>query len=75
MPPLTRKERADNVRKRNYFAKYGEQARAVLELLLDKYVDEGISSIEDTSVLRIAPLNSLGTPLELIKPFGEKERL
>jgi len=74
MPPLTRKERAENVRKRNYFAKYGEQARTVLELLLDKYVDEGITVIEDTSVLRIAPLNSLGTPLELIKPFGGKKQ-
>ena len=50
-PPLTRRERANNVKKRNYFAKYGEQARAVLEALLDKYADEGIETIETLNVL------------------------
>ncbi len=46
-PPLTRSERANNVKKRNYFTKYGDKARAVLEALLDKYADEGITSIEN----------------------------
>jgi type I restriction enzyme R subunit len=69
-PPLTRRERADNVRKRNYFSRYGEQARAVLEALLDKYADEGVESIEDMKVLRIQPLDQFGTPIEIIKHFG-----
>ena len=58
MPPLTRRERADNVKKRNYFTKYGDQARAVLESLLEKYADEGITTIEDPMVLRLDPLPS-----------------
>jgi type I restriction enzyme R subunit len=69
-PPLTRRERAARVRKRDYFAKYGEQARAVLDALLDKYADEGIENIESLDVLRVQPLNKLGTPIELIKRFG-----
>lgn len=72
MPPLTRKERADNVKKRNYFAKYGEQARKVLEGLLDKYVQDGIVSIEDNSVLKLRPLSDLGGPVELVHAFGKK---
>ncbi len=72
-PPLTRKERADNVRKRNYFAKYGEKARAVLDALLDKYAHQGILAIEDMDILRVQPLDQLGTPVELIKAFGSKE--
>ncbi|MBX7247997.1 MAG: DEAD/DEAH box helicase family protein [Caulobacteraceae bacterium] len=73
-PPLTRRERANKVRKRNYFAKYGEQARAVLEALLDKYADEGIETIEDTKVLRLRPFDGIGTPIEIIKgAFGGKE--
>jgi type I restriction enzyme R subunit len=72
-PPLTRRERADQVKKRNYFTKYGDQARAVLEALLDKYADEGIASIEDTKVLRLRPFDGIGTPLEIIKgAFGGK---
>ncbi len=73
-PPLTRKERANNVKKRNYFTKYGEQAKKVLEALLDKYADEGITTIESTEVLSIDPLNELGTPYEIIKMFGSKEK-
>jgi type I restriction enzyme R subunit len=69
-PPLTRRERAENVRKRNYFTKYGEQARTVLEALLDKYADEGVGSIEDMKVLRIKPLDELGTPVEIVQRFG-----
>ncbi|MBN8500662.1 MAG: DEAD/DEAH box helicase family protein [Sphingomonadales bacterium] len=72
-PPLTRRERADKVRKRDYFAKYGDQARAVLEALLDKYADEGIETIEDTKVLRLRPFDGIGTPIEIIKgAFGGK---
>lgn len=73
MPPLTRKERANNVKKRNYFTKYGEQARKVLEALLDKYADEGIANIESLEVLRVKPLNEYGSPLEIIKEFGSKD--
>jgi len=72
-PPLTRKERADNVRKRDYFAKYGEQARAVLEGLLDKFADEGVEDIEDLGVLRVRPLSDLGTPVEILRAFGGRD--
>jgi type I restriction enzyme R subunit len=69
-PPLTRKERAEQVRKRNYFGKYGEQARRVLDALLNKYADEGIVPVEDMDVLKVQPLNELGTPVEIIQIFG-----
>jgi type I restriction enzyme R subunit len=65
-PPLTRSERANNVKKRNYFTKYGEQARAILEALLEKYADEGITSIENNNVLKLDPFKKLGTPVEII---------
>ena len=68
--PMTRRERAENVRKRDVFARYGDQARAVLDALLAKYADEGILNIDDTNVLKIPPLNQLGTPMELIRLFG-----
>ena len=70
MPPLTRKERADQVRKRNYFTRYGDQARRVLEALLQKYADEGVTHIEETQILTVAPFNEFGTPIELIRAFG-----
>ncbi len=70
--PLTRKERAENVKKRNYFTKYGDKAQAVINALLDKYSDDGLVTIESTEVLKLDPLNKLGTPLELIKAFGSK---
>lgn len=74
-PPLTRKERANNVKKRNYFTKYGEQARAVLNALLDKYADEGIRTIENAKVLKLKPFSDMGTPLEIINNvFGGKTR-
>jgi len=69
-PPLTRRERADNVRKRDVFTKYGPQARAVLEALLSKYSDEGVLDLEDPRVLQIAPFDRMGTPLQLVKEFG-----
>lgn len=72
-PPLTRAERANNVKKRNYFTKYGDQARAVLEALLDKYADEGITTIESPKVLKLKPFDSMGTPVEIINNvFGGK---
>jgi type I restriction enzyme R subunit len=71
--PLTRRERAENVKKRDGFAKYGDQARAVLDALLAKYADEGVLNLDDANVLRIPPLSSLGTPVQLIKAFGGKE--
>ena len=72
-PPLTRRERADNVKKRDYFAKYGEQARAVLEALLDKYADEGIGTIETLNVLKVQPFDKFGMPVEIVRMFGGKE--
>jgi len=72
-PPLTRKERANNVKKRNYFTKYGEQAKKVLEALLDKYADEGVTNIESMEVLRVQPLTDFGSPTEIISEFGSKE--
>ncbi|POY35492.1 restriction endonuclease [Solitalea longa] len=72
-PPLTRKERANNVKKRDYFTKYGEQARAVLNGLLEMYADKGVQSIEDAKVLKLKPFSDIGTPLEIIKNiFGGK---
>ena len=74
MPPLTRKERAERVKKRNYFSKYGEKARAVLETLLEKYADDGIENIESLSVLKVQPFDKFGSPLEIINLFGGKEK-
>ena len=71
--PLTRKERANDVRKRDVFSKYGPQARAVLESLLTKYQDEGVLNLDDTLILSIPPLNTMGTPMQLIKEFGSRE--
>ena len=73
MKPLTRKERALNVKKRNYFTKYGEKARNVIEALLDKYADEGIENIESMQVLKVNPFTKLGTPIEIVEAFGSKE--
>lgn len=72
-PPKTRRERAENVRKRDVFTTYGEQARRVLDALLDKYADEGLPSVEDLGVLRVRPLSELGTPVELVDSFGGKD--
>jgi len=69
--PLTRRERADNVKKRDVFAKYGGQARAVLDALLAKYADEGVLNLDDANVLKIAPFTAMGTPTQLVKAFGD----
>ena len=71
-PPLTRRERADNVRKRDVFTKYGPQARAVLEALLQKYQDQGVIDLSDPRVLQIPPFDAMGTPFQLIKQFGTR---
>ncbi|MEC4005877.1 DEAD/DEAH box helicase family protein [Flavobacterium sp. SUN052] len=71
-PPLSRKERAEQVKKRNYFTKYGVQAQKVMNALLDKYADEGVEPIEETKILTIQPFTDYGTPLEIIKIFGGK---
>jgi len=78
-PPLTRSERANNVKKRNYFAGYGDIARKVLESLLDKYSDEGVEAIEDAlerdnivDFLRVPPFNEIGKPIQIIENFGGK---
>ena len=71
-PPLTRRERAEKVKKKNYFSKYNEQARKILENLLEKYSNTSIEHIEDINILTVTPFNSLGTPVELISAFGDK---
>src|SRR6266545_5828262 len=71
--PLTRRERAENVQKRDAFTKYGPQARAVLDALLAKYADEGVLNLDDANVLKIPPLSTLGTPMQLIKAFGDRQ--
>ena len=71
--PLTRRERAADVKKRDVFHKYGDKARAVLNALLAKYADEGVFNLDDVTVLRIPPLTELGTPVQLLKAFGGRE--
>jgi type I restriction enzyme R subunit len=71
-PPLTRRERVENVKKRNYFTKYGKQVRLVLEALLEKYADTGIENIEDIKILTLDPFKNMGTASELVSAFGSK---
>ncbi|AKB28784.1 Type I restriction-modification system, restriction subunit R [Methanosarcina siciliae T4/M] len=71
-PPLSRKERAERVKKGDYFSKYGEQAQEVLDTLLDKYADDGIENLENMSVLKVQPFDRIGTPMEIVKLFGGK---
>ena len=70
--PLTRRERADRVKKRNVFAKYGETARAVLQALLQKFADGGVRSVESLDILKVDPLTAFGTPVEIVRLFGGK---
>ena len=70
--PLTRHERAENVKKRDAFTRYGPKARAVLDALLAKYADEGVLNLDDTNVLTIPPFDAIGTRVELIRAFGGK---
>ena len=71
-PPLTRRERAEHVKKRNYFTKYSAQAQQVLETLLDKYQDTGLENIEDIKILTLNPFKNMGTASELVSAFGGK---
>lgn len=71
--PLTRRERADNVKKRNVFAKYGGEARAVLEALLEKYADSGIYEIEDMDILKLDPFVKFGKPAKIAQLFGGRD--
>ncbi len=70
MPPLTRRERARRVKRRNVFTHYGPVARQVIDALLDKYADEGIATIEADTVFNVQPFTDIGRPAELIKSFG-----
>ena len=70
--PLTRRERADNVQKRDVFTKYGPQARAVLDALLEKYRDEGVLNLDDANVLKVTPFTNMGSVVQLIRAFGGK---
>jgi len=65
-PPLTRRERANNVKKRNYFAKYGEQAAAVLDALLEKYADTGVIDLESMDILKVNPIRCFGSPIFIV---------
>jgi type I restriction enzyme R subunit len=70
--PLTRKERAEQVKKRDYFTKYGDLARKVISALLDKYSNDGLLDLENPAVLTLDPLSTLGTPVQIIRAFGGK---
>lgn len=72
-PPLTRRERVQQVKKRNVFGKYGDKARAVLEALLQKYAETGITSVESMDILRVDPLRAFGTPVEIVRLFGDRD--
>ncbi|WP_303292216.1 EcoAI/FtnUII family type I restriction enzme subunit R [Marinobacter sp. SS5-14b] len=71
-PPLSRKERAEQVRKQNYFSKYEGASKEVLDALLDKYTDDGIEPIEDVKILTLAPFSQIGSLMELVDSFGGK---
>lgn len=71
-PPLSRKARAERVKKSDYFSKYGKQAQEILDTLLDKYADDGIENLENMSVLKVQPFDSIGTPKEIVSLFGGK---
>ena len=72
--PLTRRERAENVKKRDVFNKYGAEARKVLEALLEKYATDGITQLENTTVLKLDPFRQMGAPAHIAKFFGGKEQ-
>jgi type I restriction enzyme, R subunit len=72
-PPLTRRERVEQVKKRDVFTKYGEEARAVLDALLQKFADEGVVPADDLGVLRVRPLSEIGTVVEIVNRFGGRD--
>jgi type I restriction enzyme, R subunit len=67
---IVRKDRVEDVKKRDIFGKYGENAKKVLYGLLDKYGDKGVQEIEDVTTLSLAPISEIGTPLEIVELFG-----
>ena len=71
--PLTRKERAEGVKKQDFFAKYSNEAKQILEALLDKYMNEGIYEIESADILKLEPFNQFGRPAAIARLFGGKE--
>ena len=73
-PPLTRAQRAKTVRKSDYVDQNSEQAKKVLEALLDKYADEGIENIENMKVLQVNPFDTFGSPFEIVQLFGVKQK-
>ena len=72
--PLTRQERANNVKKRGYLYKYSEQAQQVLEALLNKYASEGLHDLNDTKILEFKPFDEFGNPMKIVKLFGNKKK-
>ena len=72
--PLTRKERANNVKKKDFFSKYSAEAQAVLSILLDKYMNQGITEVEDIKVLSLADFAEFGKPAKIVKLFGGKSQ-
>ncbi|KAF5039171.1 hypothetical protein DSECCO2_546730 [anaerobic digester metagenome] len=72
--PLTKKERAENVKKRHYLYKYSDVAQQVIETLLDKYANDGIKEIEDTKILQLNEFAQIGSPMKIVKAFGGKEK-
>jgi type I restriction enzyme, R subunit len=72
-PPLTKRERAENVKKRHYLYKYSDVAQKVIEALLDKYANDGIKEIEDTKVLQLKEFAKIGSPMKIVKAFGGKK--
>jgi type I restriction enzyme R subunit len=71
--PLTRKERANDVKKRDFISKYNGLAKDVLEALLEKYANDGIYQIEDTQILKLDPFIKMGKPAAIVKLFGGKD--
>lgn len=72
-PPLTRRERADNVKKQDVFGKYEGKAREVLEALLETYADDGLRSVESLEILKVSPFRDFGTPIEILRLFGDRK--
>lgn len=70
--PLTRRERANNVKKRDYLSKYSGQAREVLESLLEKYTTNGVLQLEDPTILALAPFSQIGNAVKIMRLFGGK---
>lgn len=71
--PLTRRERAENVKKRDFLHRYSGVAREVIEALLDKYADDGIDEIEKTEILKLDPFRKIGKPSRIAKLFGGRK--